>query len=172
VQDLSIASTSKDPSKLKLDAFVLYANQLFDFKFTATTETLASSTASIKVFVEQGKVVPILSGGLTRAVQAGSVLQLDASGSFDEDLPADMLGIDAGLLFQWSCIQISPVFSSNCSELFYAEELDYSATGVNSDYIDLQVGFILRYTIVTALQYTTIHYNTLHYTTLHYTKLH
>jgi len=47
-------------------------------------------------------------------VRSGESFTLDASSSYDQDLGLTVTGIDAGLSFAWSCVQISPALSSTC----------------------------------------------------------
>eukprot|EP01034_Spumella_vulgaris_P044005 gene44005-biopygen37404 len=72
--------------------------------------------SSVQVLVQQGNVVSNIEGGLTQTVQVGSHLIVDASKSYDEDQD-EVTGVDAGLSFAWTCIQISPL-SESCSGIF------------------------------------------------------
>jgi len=75
-----------------------------------------SSSASTKVYVTVGNVFAIIEGGSVRTMRMGESLVLNGLRSYDEDKEGD-------LSYQWSCIQISPSYVSDCYGAFIAESL-------------------------------------------------
>ena len=111
---INIVSVSKDPTTFVLPPYSLASNSYYKVKFTATIkETLMSSSTSVSVFVQQGKLVSVITGGLFRNIQSLRTIMVDASSSYDEDKNG-VTGTTAGLAFSWSCIQTSPVLNQSC----------------------------------------------------------
>ena len=75
-----------------------------------------SSTSSVQITVQSGKIVPVIQGSLNRNVRVGEQLLIDASNSYDENI-LNRKGKFAGLVYQWTCIQIDPIFASDCSNI-------------------------------------------------------
>lgn len=87
VQDLSLVSTSKQYYSYKLDPYVLTVNTLYTISLTVLDSvTLELSTNSVLVSVEPTDIVAVIKGGNTQAVQLGSSITLDASGSYNNDI--------------------------------------------------------------------------------------
>jgi hypothetical protein len=61
----------------------------------------------------------VIQGSVNRNIRVGEKLVIDASGSYDENI-ASVKGKAANLLFQWTCVQVNPTFSNNCSSLSIA----------------------------------------------------
>ena len=113
--ELSAYLTPASP-EIYLPAFLLIPSSLYEIKLTVTKGGAAptiSSTTTVLLSVLAGKVYPVLLGGLNRTVVGSNTILLDASRSFDQDVQFHT-GIDAGLLFQWTCRQTSPAFSISC----------------------------------------------------------
>lgn len=115
VQNLSLASVSKDPSRFLLNPFVLNVKNVYQVCVSAFTASSQSSTACVSVFVERGSVVANLQGGSSRTIFSNETTLFDASSSYDEDIQS-ATGLDAGLMFNWSCSAIAPAFSPTCEE--------------------------------------------------------
>jgi hypothetical protein len=114
---LSMISISKDPSKLLLPTYTLRSNVIYDISLSVTTRgSSMSSSASTKVYVTVGNVFAIIEGGSVRTMRMGESLVLNGLRSYDEDKEGD-------LSYQWSCIQISPSYVSDCYGAFIAESL-------------------------------------------------
>ena len=115
---LSITSTSKDPSKYILPPYSLQANAMYAIKVIASISgTSRSSYYSVNVLVGSGGLHVIIAGGLVRFVRVGSAIVVDATSSFDDDQPG-VVGQNAGLLYHWSCQQLSPLFNETCRGIF------------------------------------------------------
>ena len=125
-QLLSTASTSRDASKYLLPAFSLSAGVFYQVSLTVgTTDGTQSSSASVQVFVQPGNIVAVVQGGSARTMRVADTLRVDASNSYDEDL-SGVTGWAAGLQYQWSCVQVAPVFRDNCAAMFDAINLQDS----------------------------------------------
>jgi len=113
---LQFVSTSIQPSSFTLPAQTLTSNFVYNVQVTVFSSVFATSAVtSTDVFVQPGNlVVSLSSGGDQLGVRSGESFTLDASSSYDQDLGLTVTGIDAGLSFAWSCVQISPALSSTC----------------------------------------------------------
>jgi len=116
----SITSQSVDPKKFKLSAYSFNLITLKYYKIMVTVHTMSndiitssSSSSSITIYVSQSSIISQLKGGYQQSIRIGQSLTLDASLSYDEDI-FDKTGKEAGLLFTWSCYQLSPIFSLSC----------------------------------------------------------
>ena len=117
VRNLGIVSISSNPAAFKLDAYTLEAGFTYRLVLAATiTATLSTASTTVSVLVVPGDVVAVLASGTDRSVRLNDTITLDASPSYDEDIP-DLTGVDAGLLFSWSCAQIAPIFADSCESL-------------------------------------------------------
>jgi hypothetical protein len=132
VQLLNVDTSSRDPSKLLLPAFSLQANVLYDISLKVTiTATQQSATAVLQVFVEAGDVVPVVALGSSRTVRVDQSIDIDASGSYDQD-QSGVKGTAAGLTFSWSCVQTAPVFASTCADVLSSAAAPPSQPGIFS----------------------------------------
>ena len=128
VLDLSIRSTSKDPSKLNIAAYTLTVGAVYNVFLTVTiTENLQSASASVTVVVEEGSIVATIAGGSSRTMRVTENLLLDASASYDEDQKG-VTGSSAGLQFAWSCVQVAPTYISNCDAVFNSSAIQTSSS--------------------------------------------
>ena len=98
-----VASTSSNPTILKLAPYTLRAGQVYEAQVTVTASATAShpaaeSSAAVEVFVESGDLVAFIAGGSRMLIPIEDTLTLDASGSYDADT-----GINEGLTFLWAC---------------------------------------------------------------------
>ena len=110
-----LVSESQDPSKFRLAAYRLTVLHNYEVILTVrNTASAQSSTAKVNIFVQQSPLVAALKGGRTQSAVIGGVAIIDASNSYDPDLPGES-GASAGLKFSWSCVQIMPVFSTSCA---------------------------------------------------------
>ena len=117
VADVTLSSTSKDPSKLLLAAYSLQKSTMYKMEVTVTALS-QSATTNMQVYVIPGDIIASLVGGTTdRNLRPSETLQLDASKSYDEDIE-NTYGSSAGLKFAWSCVQLQPSLSSDCSSIF------------------------------------------------------
>jgi hypothetical protein len=132
VQLLNLDTSSRDPSKLLLPAFSLQANVLYDISLKVTiTATQQSATAVLQVFVEAGDVVPVVALGFSRTVRVDQSIDIDASGSYDQD-QSGVKGAASGLTFSWSCVQTAPVFASTCGNVLSSAVSPQSQPGIFS----------------------------------------
>ena len=133
VIDTALVSSSKDPSKLMLPAYSLQTGMLYDVSLSVTMlSSLKSSRTFAQVYVQPGSVVAVVTGGLERSLRFKSSLLIDASSSYDEEV-RDVVGVDAGLSFSWSCMQISPSFSSTCDATLSVTAMSPTAISVSAD---------------------------------------
>ena len=132
IQLLDTLSVSKDLSKFILPAYSLTAKLFYSVMLMVTIEeTLQSSSLVTTIFVQQGKLVPIVTGGLSRNLKVLSSLIIDASNSFDEDM-FGVTGESAGLSLSWSCSQLFPILNDSCSSILSVSESMAFAFAVTS----------------------------------------
>ena len=118
----TLFSRSNDPRVLLLPPNSLEVGQLYTVTLTAqNTVSLQSSSSSTLISVERGKVGAVIAGSAERGLRLDDVMIVDASSSYDQDNTA-ALGAAAGLLFHFSCTQVSPSFQESC-ELTMALEI-------------------------------------------------
>jgi hypothetical protein len=114
---LPVVPTSKDPSRFTLPAFSLQSNTFYTVNVVVTANG-QSAEASTQVYVVTGELIFVIKGGnAARIVRAGEKLVLDASNSYNENVQG-LMGLAAGLIFSWSCIQTQPFLNASCSGLF------------------------------------------------------
>ena len=114
VEVFSISSRSKDPSKFLVPSFTLSTEALYTMKISvAQAGNPKTSSASAQVYIIQSNIVAVISGGLIRSMQPQQTLTIDGSNSYDEDIPG-LTGLNADLIFSWSCNEISPQFLDTC----------------------------------------------------------
>jgi len=115
VESISLLSASKDPSKYLLPAYSLQAGSFYQVTLSVSAAgSVQSSSASVQVYVKTGAVLAAIGGGLVRTMRVSGTIEVDASASYDEDVS----GTAQGLLFTWSCVQVSPTFNSSCAGAF------------------------------------------------------
>lgn len=120
VPELEMTSSSKDPSRFLLPGYSLQPNTMYEITVHVTALDRSASATS-RVFVAPGEVVAMVAGGVHQSVRVREVLQLDASGSHDEDLY--MTDRWLPLRFQWTCRQVLPRVIDSCSSLFANDTL-------------------------------------------------
>jgi len=116
VEQIDITSTSRNPASYVLPANTLTSNTVYTLKLTALhISTGKAASDSLDIFVVAGALQALITGGSTQSVQqGGGVLTLDGSSSIDynagisSSLSTDMI------LFEWSCEQVNPAYSSTC----------------------------------------------------------
>jgi hypothetical protein len=92
---ISLKSISRDPSKFILPAYSLRAGAAYTVALS-----LGGASASVGILVATGSVHSGILGGLFRSMREETTLTLDASPSYDEDIPT-LTGARAGLRFDW-----------------------------------------------------------------------
>ena len=114
IEDFSISSRSKDPSKFLVPSYSLRTLVLYTIKLSVSqVGNPKTSSTSAQVYIIQSNIVAAISGGLIRSMHPQQTLTIDGSSSYDEDIPG-LTGSDAGLIFSWSCNEISPQFLNTC----------------------------------------------------------
>ena len=114
IQNIGLASISKDASKFILPSFSLNSKSYYSVKLTVSIKgSLQSSSVYTTLFVQPGKLVPVIGGGYSRNIKSLASTNIDASSSYDED-QYGVTGTAAGLVFSFACAQISPVFNESC----------------------------------------------------------
>jgi hypothetical protein len=113
----TLSSQSKDATRFLLPPYSsLQANQFYYVSLKVTYLTNVA-TSTLEVIVNRGKLVAVLGGGVQQSMRVSESKFVDASASYDEDIPFST-GLNAGLAFSWSCMQVQPVVNSSCSGLF------------------------------------------------------
>jgi hypothetical protein len=109
---LSLASISKDPSKYALAAYQLSSQTSYTIQLIVTdASTLQSNSATVTVVVGDSDLVIVIAGGSEQCVRVGSLISVDASGSYDTGQSGrGRIGVG----FQWDCYQVSPTYSLDC----------------------------------------------------------
>jgi hypothetical protein len=111
----NVSSLSKDLSLLMLPKYSLLTNQYYTIILTVTKKiSLLFSFSAVSIYVKQGNIVCLIRDGLIRNIKSGTSIFVDASSSYDEDLPG-LFGEGAGLMLLWSCVKLSPLLSLDCS---------------------------------------------------------
>ena len=111
-----LVSVSKDPSK-----FVLPANSLSpgrNYRVVVTVLNAYSkgaTSAAVAIVTTPGDIVVSIDGSPVQAIAESTSTTLDASASFDSDVPG-VLGAASGLIFTWSCVQLSPTLEADCAQ--------------------------------------------------------
>ena len=108
-------SIAKKASKFILPSYTLATNELYEIRLVVMmTATMKAATTSILVFVAPSPLVAIIDGGPERGVPVGGTLLLDGSKSHDPD-QRFITGVDANLVYDWSCQQVSPTIMDECT---------------------------------------------------------
>ena len=115
VPETTLVSTSKQTSSYLISEYVLVSNVVYTNEVTVfDTASSSSTTTSTDVFVQPGElVVGFTFGGDSLGVRAGEPIVVNASLSYDLDLP-NVVGLEAGLSYVWSCVQSLPTLSTTC----------------------------------------------------------
>ena len=112
----SIVSQSTDQRFFRLDPFMLQPLTTYTVQVAATTAAPSNRNpvqfkASVTVEVGAAGVKAVIADcAVMRSVRQSSTVVLDASGSFDEDFPAD----GSAVTFVWSCLEFYPVYGRTC----------------------------------------------------------
>lgn len=127
-----VVTTSRDPTGLRLPPFTLRVDSTYRIVSTVlNTVSMLSSSASVTVYVSPGTVKAVIAGSSAQSFRADQTLQLDGSGSYDEDTKT------ASLTYQWSCVREKPVPGSKCGVVFVSSPSGVSlkVAALTSDYI-------------------------------------
>ena len=120
-----VESSSVNPRIFKLNAYTLEPLEVYKLRATvvnrASTNGTAASSSDISISVAQGLLKPIIKndGSLQDEVQdvqirPNGTIALHARNTYDMDFPSLTLADDS-LEFTWSCTQLTPSFSDECS---------------------------------------------------------
>jgi sugar lactone lactonase YvrE len=112
----SLVSTSKDASKFVLPAYSLQIDTFYQIQVKVGYRDV-SSLVSAQINVISGDLVPVIQGGSNQLLRAGSMITLNGSRSYDENVN-NLFGKSAGLLYEWKCLQIATVFNESCFNVF------------------------------------------------------
>ena len=143
----TLSSSSKDQTKFRLSPYSLnvgetYVVQLtvsYSSSSTSTSSSSISSSSSILVQVEQSKIVALINNGEEEyLLKQGKSLKLDASKSYDEDIP-ELTGVSAGLSFNWSCVGFNLDSTSSLTLTTSTTPcgLIFKSTGVNMSVMEI-----------------------------------
>jgi hypothetical protein len=133
VPQLDIISTSKDATKYVLPSFSLRSNTFYDITLSVSGSSGGQvSRATVQVFVDMANVVAVINGDTSRSMRVSEQINIDGSASYDED-QSGVTGSTAGLLYTWSCMQLSPLFKDHCSDVFDDSKLVRSSNSTRYD---------------------------------------
>ena len=116
-----IQSVSTDPSIFQLDPYTLSANTMYVVVVTvfSTSNPSIISQSTISVTVAQSSIIAVIDGcGSSGVLNVGEALVLNASSSYDEDLPStgnSSFTNSLNFIYKWSCLTISPSVNSTCA---------------------------------------------------------
>jgi hypothetical protein len=143
-----IISTSKDPSRFVLPSYSLLSNHTYEVILTVSSELgyFQSTSTSVQVFVNEGSLLVKIKGGINeRNIRSGESLSLDAANSYDEDKGESIHESEAGLHFEWSCIQLEPIINrTSCAAVFEIQKSALSSSiitmkaSINSEHSKVQ----------------------------------
>ena len=113
-----------------LQVFLTYVGALYTAKVVVTIKgSSRSSTYSVNVIVNIGAICAVIAGGIVQFLRMVSSMTIDASNSYDDD----QVGTQAGLLFRWSCQQLSPHFNVTCAGILFGfSAMNRSTLNVNT----------------------------------------
>ena len=117
----SLTSVSRDRFKFKLNPYTLAPLSLYQVFIVATNIANGiSSRASVEITVPQSKLVALIRGGSSLYLRLGSSLVLDASASYDPDIPLGVMRDESTkrLAFEWECYRSHPSLSDECGLTF------------------------------------------------------
>eukprot|EP01035_Chromulina_nebulosa_P020554 gene20554-26659_t len=108
----SVTTASKDPRYFVLPAYSLSAGSTYALQVTvsssASTSSNTVSSASVILVVGYAGVNTIISGGLKQTKDVTSVIIIDASGSYSQDSPSEILS------YNWNCVYYYPSYGTAC----------------------------------------------------------
>ena len=97
-----------------LPKYSLNVSTYYSVEVTVTyTRSMEEAASAISFYVKGSGIVAILLGGQRRSLPQGQMLTLDASFSYDNDMPW-LTGKEAGLSFLWSCSMLDPPSENSC----------------------------------------------------------
>ena len=112
-------SVARSPYRFKLNGYTLDASKTYEIRATASNSyTGTSSTSSVEVIVTSNELVAVIDGAAHRTIKRGEKLEIDASLSYDADLPVADRDNDATLEYTWSCATLIPKPLKSCAVSF------------------------------------------------------
>ncbi|RYG69290.1 hypothetical protein EON64_03095, partial [archaeon] len=148
--DLSkVRSTSQNLAMFRLPPFTLPRAAVYRLTSLVTSTMYhSSSSASVMISIIAGDIQAIITGGSRRFVKTGVRSVISASNSVDQDVNTAK-GAAAGLLFQWSCVQIAPAFDSTCDNTLLLDSSTVAQEDLAVEPVELQaVDTTSRITVV------------------------
>lgn len=130
--EYEIASTSQsvNPSRFTLARYSLQPNAWYTIHVQVTNkaavENVADAFASVVVSVRPGHLVSMIAGGAEQTIRVNDMLELDGSGSLDEDVQDQSGSALDSVSFAWSCLQLLPVYSAVCPINLATKDTDRS----------------------------------------------
>jgi hypothetical protein len=125
-------SSSKDPSRFLLPAYSFLSNHTYEIILTVSSAFgyFQPASTSFQVVVKQGNLISKIRGGINeRNIRSGESLTLDSSNSYDEDKGEGIRGTDAGLQFEWFCVQLEPSINrTSCAAVFEVPPSSFSSS--------------------------------------------
>ena len=113
IRNLNTPEFTRD--EFSIPAYSFTPNLIYSVTVAAMSDIYFKVTsATVIVFVEEGNVVALISGGDQQWIkEGGGSLSISAAASFIEDLsPGESLSL---LSFSWKCFQFLPFYSTDCS---------------------------------------------------------
>jgi hypothetical protein len=142
----SFISEARDPSKLRISANTLSVGKTYTARITASVrDKIAYSTVTINVIPANINVV--IAGTPNRQLKMEQRFVLDASQSYDMDVPGLLGQINPSLQFSLHCIQLYPASSSvtqSCDAINIVETPNKDRWEIVSNPGELYVGSISR----------------------------
>jgi hypothetical protein len=116
--DTSISSSSLDQQYFIIPPNTLTSNSVYRFAVDVSvlpedplSPYIGRAVSVVATNVARSGVVAIISNGSSTSVSKFENILLDASTSYDMDLPSDPLS------YRWSCVSTAPVFGASCNEV-------------------------------------------------------
>ncbi|RYG66187.1 hypothetical protein EON64_10330, partial [archaeon] len=124
-------SISRSPNIFQLPPYALSAGNTYRLQVNVTSQVHGTmNSASIHLVISPGKVITRIAGGNSMVIYGNATTYIDASSSYDEEIPPDSVPV-GGLQFFWWCVVISPLFSSNCSNVLTLSNTTSAMLGVS-----------------------------------------
>jgi hypothetical protein len=134
VLQTKISSTSRNPYKLTLDPYTLNSGNTYEMRASAVYDAQGTSSYQVvQVIVEEGDIMAVISGAVSRSIKIGEQIAVDASGSYDLDLPEDSRADDGDLQYEWSCETLKPIPSQMCAVTWANQTKVYDSMNSNTN---------------------------------------
>jgi len=131
--DAVFQSRSVNPKVFQLPPYILSVGELYVLTLSVKSSiSQRSSSTSMSIFVESGKIYALISGGNDVGLPVDGMIVVDGSLSYDED-QSGVFGLSAGLSYSFVCVQIEPFHSADCGSTLLMEPLPIPLSVSGSD---------------------------------------